>query len=523
MGDDNKWKAVFQDNKCEICNQDEKTKRWCRFDSKNECESFLKEYNKALQSKDDEDQDKLRSLMEKNLGGGQQLEAMGIITDHHVGILKKSRDKLNIFFTKYWNTRFLTDETIRQAVLLYAEPMFNPGISQWDVQLKGILSKKFNLKVKAIMNSAKQISKYYGPIENWNTFRVKKMGALFKNKRITVYHRGRSYFGRFRFANFNKDISKWDTSNVTNMSMMFYGAKRFDKPIGNWNVSKVTDMSMMFHDAERFNQPIGNWNVSKVTNMTMMFYRAKRFNQPIGNWNVSKVTDMSKMFYDAENFNQPIGNWNVSKVTDMTMMFQGAKRFNQVVSTWKLNKNAKIDEMFSGTMRMRIFIGKAKKYLDKVRKHYQTLDDNPRWKYQKELMKIIKDAIKTKPEGFFYATASDIENRIEQIFVSEMGPQVLYLIDRGYKEKDLIYNLVTEFGRHEIQYWYLGEIQKQKDLEEYQKRLDERSDDNSSPVLELSVFGKKRKRKPVKRKRKKVKRKRKKVKRKRKKKKLKKK
>ena len=444
------------------------------------------------------EQRNLRYLMEKNLGRGQQLEAMKTITEHHMGILKNSRYKLNIFFTKYWNTHFLTDETIRQAVLLYAEPMLSMPleISQWNDQLNGILRNKFNLKVKAIKDSAEQISKYYGPIENWNTFRVTKMGALFKDKKIAVYHNGHSYYGKFTFVNFNKDISKWDTRNVTNMMMMFYGAEKFDKPIGNWNVSKVTDMSMMFYDAERFNQPIGNWNVSKVTNMTMMFQGAKRFNQPIGNWNVSKVTNMTMMFYRARKFNQPIGNWNVSKVTDMSKMFFAAERFNQVVSTWKLNKNAKIDEMFSGTMRMRIFIDKAKKYLDKVRKHYQTLDDNPRWKYQKELMKIIKDAIETKPSELnSFNSNYVIENRIEQIFFSEMGPQVLYLIDRGYKEKDLIYNLVTEFGRREIQSWYLREKQ---------------TAENKFFLEELpGVFGKRRRRKhkPVKRKRKKVKRK----------------
>ena len=50
MGDDNKWKAVLHKNPkyCEICNQDEKHKRWCRFDSKNKCESFLQEYDLSL-------------------------------------------------------------------------------------------------------------------------------------------------------------------------------------------------------------------------------------------------------------------------------------------------------------------------------------------------------------------------------------------------------------------------------------------------------------------------------------------
>ena len=77
---------------------------------------------------------------------------------------------------------------------------------------------------------------------------------------------------------YNGDISKWDTSNVTDMSYMFYHAENFNQPIGDWDVSNVTDMSHMFHEAWAFNQPIGGWDVSNVTDMCGMFYNALRFN-----------------------------------------------------------------------------------------------------------------------------------------------------------------------------------------------------------------------------------------------------
>ena len=44
----------------------------------------------------------------------------------------------------------------------------------------------------------------------------------------------------FTYANnFNQDISRWNVSNVENMSQMFYGANSFDKSINNWDVSNV--------------------------------------------------------------------------------------------------------------------------------------------------------------------------------------------------------------------------------------------------------------------------------------------
>ena len=59
-------------------------------------------------------------------------------------------------------------------------------------------------------------------------------------------------------------ISRWDVSDVTNMSSMFRYCEIFDKPLNQWNVSKVTNMSEMFIDAKRFNQPLHRWDTSKV-------------------------------------------------------------------------------------------------------------------------------------------------------------------------------------------------------------------------------------------------------------------
>ena len=87
-----------------------------------------------------------------------------------------------------------------------------------------------------------------------------------------------------------------DTSNVVNMRGMFAGTK-FNQNISKWNTSKVTDMSHMFSGATAFDKPLNNWNVSNVTDMSRMFLRAGAFNQLLHNWDTSNVTDMSWMFY----------------------------------------------------------------------------------------------------------------------------------------------------------------------------------------------------------------------------------
>lgn len=104
-----------------------------------------------------------------------------------------------------------------------------------------------------------------------------------------------------------ESVNLKDTSNVTNMSGMFDGAKSFNQPIGDWDISNVTDMSHMFWKASSFNQPIGDWDTSNVKSMSEMFCYAESFNQPIGTWDISKLDykDKYNMFGGADSYSYP--------------------------------------------------------------------------------------------------------------------------------------------------------------------------------------------------------------------------
>jgi surface protein len=83
----------------------------------------------------------------------------------------------------------------------------------------------------------------------------------------------------FFISKFNGDISKWDVSNVRNMSYMFSGKRAymysifpvlFNGDISKWDVSNVEDMSGMFNLSE-FNSDISKWDVSNVKNTDRIF------------------------------------------------------------------------------------------------------------------------------------------------------------------------------------------------------------------------------------------------------------
>ena len=169
----------------------------------------------------------------------------------------------------------------------------------------------------------------YGPIDCWNTSNVTDMSSLF-----------------YQATSFNDNISNWDVSNVTNMYSMFAGATLFNQPIGSWNTGKVTTMGLMFYQASNFNQPVGDWDVSKVIDRGGMFLQASNFNQPIRSWKTGEVTAMTGMFREATSFNQPVGDWDVGNVIDMVGMFQQASNFNQPIGSWNIEKVNNMSQMF---------------------------------------------------------------------------------------------------------------------------------------------------------------------------------
>ena len=196
-------------------------------------------------------------------------------------------------------------------------------------------------------------------LETWDTSNVTDMSYMFYSAsgvNVTTWN--------------VTGYGSWDTSNVINMSKMFYniGSNVSNFTLGdfsNWDTSNVTDMSDMFNNSGKNSDTfriigIENWNTSKVTDMSGMFGAAGTdagtfYIGDLSKWDTSNVTDMSAMFSIAGTEDKTfiltgLDNWNVSKVTTTENMFYrtgyNSSLFSLNISNWDTSSVTDMSSMF---------------------------------------------------------------------------------------------------------------------------------------------------------------------------------
>ena len=100
-------------------------------------------------------------------------------------------------------------------------------------------------------------------------------------------------------------------------------AKQQYGPIASWDTSEITNMSLLFYQKASFNGDISRWDVSSVTHMDLMLHRATSFNCDLSQWDVSKVMYMGFMLSGATSFTHQLGGaWSTSTANKYGMFFK---------------------------------------------------------------------------------------------------------------------------------------------------------------------------------------------------------
>ena len=160
-------------------------------------------------------------------------------------------------------------------------------------------------------------------------------------------------------------LSKLNTSQVTNMKMMFFGCSSLSEiDLSNFDTSLVRDMSYMFYDVYSEIINVTTFNTSLVEDMTSMFSKdqytfkpddySKKEQKIIGltNFDTSKVTCMYTMFsYSTGLKYLDLSSFNTSLVEIMAAMFLNCTNLISLdISNFYFNSNSQgFNYIFSGT------------------------------------------------------------------------------------------------------------------------------------------------------------------------------
>ena len=222
-------------------------------------------------------------------------------------------------------------------------------VSAWDISKVTSLSGIFASFSSGSYGDA-PMNNFNQDLTKWDTSSVTNMQSMFavcKDAVSLQYQFACTTRKKSHFFEGQTDVSQWDTSSVTNMRAIFAGRDNFDTDevtggLASWDTSSVTMFLNAFAYTKGFAADISKWDTSSATNINRMFRRAEKFNVDISKWDTSKVTTFQKVFQDAESFDIDVSSWDVSsseKSESFQEVFQGAKSFSfkcKVAEAWKV-------------------------------------------------------------------------------------------------------------------------------------------------------------------------------------------
>ena len=148
------------------------------------------------------------------------------------------------------------------------------------------------------------------------------------------------------------DVTHFDTKNVTDMSYMFFSLNLLTQlDVTGFNTENVTDMAYMFFNSSLTQLNLANFKTDKVTNMSGMFSACDMLTElDLSNFTTSAVTDMSSMFSSCKALTKlNLSNFDTGNVTSMYEMFYSCKLLTELnISGFNTAKVTDMSEMFSG-------------------------------------------------------------------------------------------------------------------------------------------------------------------------------
>ena len=203
--------------------------------------------------------------------------------------------------------------------------------NDWDEVLKIVFESEgqnHDDAIKTYDMSEAQDKSIIAYIMNDYTIYITSNGKMYANKDMS------GYFWYFTGLVNMKGLENVDTSQVTNMQSMFYGASGLTAlDLRNFDTARVTNMEGMFCGASGLTAlDLSNFDTSQVTAMSNMFYGVSGLAAlDVSNFDTSQVTSMSYMFYGASGLTAlDVSSFDTSQVTNMGSMFRDCSSLTEL-------------------------------------------------------------------------------------------------------------------------------------------------------------------------------------------------
>ncbi|MFT9084490.1 MAG: BspA family leucine-rich repeat surface protein [Leuconostoc pseudomesenteroides] len=225
-----------------------------------------------------------------------------------------------------------------------------------------------NVTTMAYMFSATALTTL--DLHSWNVDTVLTFQGMFLSAKFTTLDL--SNWGENRSANNvimssmfqntpnlkNLTLTNFKTTNVINMTQMFYVTSLEKLDLHNWDVNQVTSFQVMFYDASQLTDlDLSGWGSERsATDVKMngMFNRTSKLNNlTLVDFKTTNVIDMAEMFSNTHLTDLNINKWDVSQVTTFRHMFYNAGQLTNLnLSGWGQERNAtnvSMESMFQNT------------------------------------------------------------------------------------------------------------------------------------------------------------------------------
>ena len=141
-------------------------------------------------------------------------------------------------------------------------------------------------------------------------------------------------------------------NNIIAFTEMFYGCISLKSlpDLSKWDTSKVTDMSGMFTHCRSLTSfpSISNWDTSNVKSICGMFAHCSSLESlpDISNWKTQNINDFSSLFYNCEKLKYiPELNWIINKTAKVTDFIGKCPSLKTTPKIFKeINKNVVKEE-----------------------------------------------------------------------------------------------------------------------------------------------------------------------------------